>query len=1848
MNTSKDKDQTTSIIENFLSKFGIVLSRVKDAVFRDFLKDLEENGSSWEEFTSYLQKNGLDGFEEVLESIVHKIGFDLSCASENKEIYGLVKQIITKTNAIADSVKSLVDDKFGANVATYLKGSSDGIIKFDDLLKYSASGIFDGENDKTDAGTIDKISAIINLIKSLFELIEKISDIEWNKVFDEQKEFGRFIKNSCFTKEFCHRIVDYVLILFMENAKEVFADDIKIFIQNVESNIEGVLENLYQDETVRASVKAAVNEIIRYKKYIAELDSELDLLENGIDCIEEKTGDIVKLSCIELKSFKNVAQKKLEKLIENTFPEYNNFANVLNKVYSILDFMGIIKLEKINPICYIPGMSYMGDEADSVVNSLIPYEFSTTFEVKIPVFHWELVEIMFTNPMKYLKTAFPLNEYTDVENLIAKITNLIRSFNGDFPQIESIKQFIWEFIFRIGDYIDCHRDDVSEDVKEEFEKIKKFLLDLLKVCDAIAVETKNVLINIFEQFQNDCNDSKNKLVQLKNSVVDSLADVSRKVFESIDFGKSNVQDEFCKIVIDSFVKATSDNIQNVCSQSQMDLAVADIKKQINKANSELLKNVESFVSSIAQNLEDDSWTSSFESFVYLLKSEFEEQTKNVPTDLTEIKSFAKESLDSLIKGERIQNPFSDFEPTAFYQILIDCTTDFVTTELESSRIKFVESIEKNVDSVIASINNSIGQLNINGKKYKKLVRNITISWWNNIQSDLVNIIFQPYINALQSISRQWADEIFKLATAQVESLISTSGLIDVSAYRSVFDESIVTTVMNLLQLKSDAGEIQSWQDSLKFAVNVYKAIPTTVKKYVTEIINFPNWDFSDLRLPDYTYNAENKFLAVNIWSEKIGNTVDEPSFIQLVFYAGEYCKKGESVQKGLYIVPVVKCLSGINFNVGKKHYMNFSGNLCLNNSVVENEDNQNNKLGFFIACKSNVKIFPIADTDAVEAKLSLNFERGQVEQNGTISELNPKIISIFDTKIASLSIENYPQTLFAGYKDSKFDIGYSCELKKLLLALKLKDQNDFFKTILKDNIEIELEKLKLQYSLQNGFEVENALHVRIPINSDIDLDVVKFKNITLDLGLDGNKLQSSVLTSFTADLSGVAITFTDMGLGVECELPFNGHKGFDFSPKFTYPNGIGISIDVEGVKGGGAIQWDEERERFFGGFELTVVEKFGAEAVLVFTTGKGTDPFSLMGALCVYFNPGVQLGMGFSLEGIGGSFGYNRMLCVDSLRDSVYDGTLESALFFKDVTKNVDKVLANIDKFYPIKIGQMYFGFLGKIAWGTILKADFGLFIQAPNPVTIIIAGIVKVSVSESTDKLLVINACFMGGIQFDKGIFFDASLYDSKIVGLELYGDMALRIYWGGETKGFILTIGGFHPQYKPESGFNLPDLRRVGLKLDYKIIKFSLEAYFAITSNTVQFGTSLDLRIGWDKFGLTGYAKFNALFQFNPFKFIVDMAAGLAVKIGSKKICSIDLEFELGGPAPWHAKGKASFWFLFIKISIHFDQTWGKKQVTSNRNNIDILPLFTKEFSEKNNWRIISSDLTDNMVSIGKIDGFVLQPSDSLAFNQSAVPLGVDDEGKVIECYGEDNVNDYKKIEIEKILIGGAEQQFEVEKSSFAPSLTRRLEEKQKLSAKSFVLRQGGFKLTSQADEVNSHDGYSEDDEGYSYESKYESNVDFELNDSLKNQWTSAKQIVQACETATSQTVASSSSASTASRSTRSLKSKGTTRNPARADVPVWVNIGTGTTRIKGFQLTSRYDSAAERRKNRGSRHPHAVPVYENSVSVQQQKPLAPQYTKVIRASYRRNSGGFDRFVKQWDKFFYSETENVLSKEN
>ena len=942
--------------------------------------------------------------------------------------------------------------------------------------------------------------------------------------------------------------------------------------------------------------------------------------------------------------------------------------------------------------------------------------------------------------------------------------------------------------------------------------------------------------------------------------------------------------------------------------------------------------------------------------------------------------------------------------------------------------------------------------------------------------------------------------------------------------------STANIARNLLSTPAKAEDIVYWEDGLQFALKLYKLIPKDLEKKLTGLLYLPGLSFGGVKLPNYKLDLKNKLIVVPVWeypdkSKKDGNkgtsggtgstdSIEIGVSVKLVAFIGEknakdddgndVLKDGKNVKEaGIFLLPIIRANGSVPIDLGEsKNYQLIPGiSLELNRDFTittpdgkkpnEQAALENGFIGLFFNTKEGKDSisaeFLSKDEnfkDSFKAFLELLFTRKKKD-----GELKPQ--TIFESEYAGLTIKNYPQKLYLGYvggagdkiTNHDFEIGCLSKLEELNLSIRLHKLNDFFKAILSNDIIIGITKLELEYNKTKGLRVEGEFKVRIPLNKDIDLKVIKLSNLIIEIGTSvakENSISAKLLTNLKVDFSGIMLSFIEMGFGVDMNYMTKDKKFGDlkFSPEFQFPSGIAVSVDLSAVKGTGVIRWNKEKEEFLGALELNILDMCGASALVLFNMKMpdGGEGFSFMGALSVFFKMGIQIGMGFSLTAIGGSLGINRGIDTDKLRDAVRDGSLGSILFVKDLAKNLDIILNNISSYYPVKRDQFFFGFLAQITWTDILKADVGIFVQAPNPVTISIAGGIHVSISDSTESLLAIHVYFLGTIDFNKGLDFDASLVDSKVVGIELYGDMAMRIYWAGDTKGFIMSVGGFHPLYKPEEGFRLGTMRRLGMKLDYDILKISLETYFAITSNTVQFGAALQLKVGWDKFGLFGELSFNALFQFRPFSFMVDVTVSIAAKCGNWTLASIKLALALSGPAPWNAKGEASFSFLFIKIDVGFNKTWGKKQTISDKKYIEVVPQFTKNFHETGNWKITSGDIVDGLVSLFQPDvaygespedepppimDLVMQPSDRLSFSQSAVPLRT----KMLR-YGEAFPGDAQEIELQELKIGGVELNsgdYRETTSSFAPSLIRPLEESEKLRLPSYENMTAGFELSA-----------------------------------------------------------------------------------------------------------------------------------------------------------------------------------------
>ena len=112
-----------------------------------------------------------------------------------------------------------------------------------------------------------------------------------------------------------------------------------------------------------------------------------------------------------------------------------------------------------------------------------------------------------------------------------------------------------------------------------------------------------------------------------------------------------------------------------------------------------------------------------------------------------------------------------------------------------------------------------------------------------------------------------------------------------------------------------------------------------------------------------------------------------------------------------------------------------------------------------------------------------------------------------------------------------------------------------------------------------------------------------------------------------------------MGLIANFSFPPSvGNLGpLELDLRFKPPNGVGLSLDAGGIKGGGFLRFDPEHGEYAGALELDFVGLFSVKAIAIINTKMpdGSPGYSLLILITAEFQP-IQLSFGFTLNGVGG------------------------------------------------------------------------------------------------------------------------------------------------------------------------------------------------------------------------------------------------------------------------------------------------------------------------------------------------------------------------------------------------------------------------------------------------------------------------------------------------------------------------------------------------------------------------------------------------------------------------------------
>lgn len=571
----------------------------------------------------------------------------------------------------------------------------------------------------------------------------------------------------------------------------------------------------------------------------------------------------------------------------------------------------------------------------------------------------------------------------------------------------------------------------------------------------------------------------------------------------------------------------------------------------------------------------------------------------------------------------------------------------------------------------------------------------------------------------------------------------------------------------------------------------------------------------------------------------------------------------------------------------------------------------------------------------------------------------------------------------------------SAGLSSGVLTLSTRHLDSFLASIIPIDITLDFD-LTLGWSSARGLFIEGnaSPHFDIGLNADIG----PFHLSTLHLALTLGQPDLPLEISFDGSASLGPLEIAVQRLGLTADLAFQrGNLGpADLQLGFKPPSGLGIQIDAGLAAGGGFISFDPVQGRYSGVLDVTIVDLIAVKVIAVLDTKlpDGSAGFSFLLIITFEFPP-IQLGLGFTLNGVGGLGGVNRTMVIDALQAGLRAHSLDDILFPPDPVANATKIISEIESFFPPQPGRYLFGPMLSIGWGSpmLLDLEVGVILEVPDPVRLAILGEIKATIPSPDFPLISLKIQVLGTIDFGlQKLAIDGTMYDSYLLAFQLGGDMALRLNWGASPD-FLFSLGGFNPHFTPPP--DVPALARLSVSLGSgDNPRLAASAYLAVTSNSLQFGANVDAYASAGGFAVHGYIGFDALFVFSPFSFEFDFSAGFSITYDGTTLAGVTLSALLAGPTPWHLHGDASLTFLFFTVSASIDLTWGD----SNQATLPpaaVLPALTGALGDPRNWSVALPPTGDPGVSLRSITAdpaaIVVQPGGVLEVREIVVPLDI-----------------------------------------------------------------------------------------------------------------------------------------------------------------------------------------------------------------------------------------------------------------
>jgi hypothetical protein len=653
--------------------------------------------------------------------------------------------------------------------------------------------------------------------------------------------------------------------------------------------------------------------------------------------------------------------------------------------------------------------------------------------------------------------------------------------------------------------------------------------------------------------------------------------------------------------------------------------------------------------------------------------------------------------------------------------------------------------------------------------------------------------------------------------------------------------------------------------------------------------------------------------------------------------------------------------------------------------------------------------------------------------------------------------------------EAKQTLAISGDVSKSAIVIARGDGDGFISSILpSDGVRAEFD-LGLAWSNTDGLSLRGGagLDATLPINRSIGgIVTLSSAHVTL-LVQDGRLAAETSLTGSLA-IGPVKAVVDRIGLSTVLSFPPSGGNlgvaDLDFG--FKPPTGIGLSLNTQGVvSGGGFLFHDPVQSLYAGVMQLSISDAFTVTAFGLIATKMpdGSPGYSLIVFITAEdFRP-IPLGMGFTLQGIGGMVAVNRTFDQDVLRAGMQNDTLKALLFPRDPVTNAPTIIRSLASAFPAKRGSYLLGILARIGWftPTLIQLDLALILEFGARKRLLVLGRINALLPSPDNDLVRINLDAIGVLDFDQDTAsIDAMLVDSRLAKkFVLTGAAALRAGWGsGPHQGFVLAVGGFNPHFAPPAG--VPPLYRVAIALSSgHNPRLTCEAYFAITANTIQFGANAALYAEAYSFSISGDIGFDVLITRAPLHFIADYHASVQLKYGSHNLFKVAVDGSLEGPRPLRVSGKATFEIFWCDFSVRFDKTLIDGEPPPPPPAVDVLAELNRALATAQSWSTQAPPNASHGVALRRLapgTALVLDPLGRLAIRQDVVPLNT---GRDIDVFGGAPVAGARRFTLAAALNNVDLKDVTALQAPFAPAQFFAMSDDDKIASPSFQQMDAGF---------------------------------------------------------------------------------------------------------------------------------------------------------------------------------------------